>query len=256
MNIVRALSIWLMLSFCVCMHAQPEKPATVTPKPAKTAYYVDSAVLDVGLLLPEPPEVGSAANHAELTELHRIEQARTPEQVTKAKADDAEEDMFVFKTVFGPGFTAEALPMTAALGAHVQNEQSVVGNQLKHSYQRPRPYQTDTTLHPVCGLKTEHDSYPSGHGLTGYLEAFTLANIVPERRAEILARADDYAHNRLVCGVHYPSDIEASRRVAFAVFGYMLATPRFQRDLAAAREEMRAKLSLAGKIEPKDLRAE
>jgi acid phosphatase (class A) len=95
----------------------------------------------------------------------------------------------------------------------VKNEQSVVGNQLKRYYQRPRPYQTDTTLHPVCGLKTEHDSYPSGHGMTGYLEAFTLAEIVPEKRTEILTRADDYARSRLVCGVHYPSDTEASRRI-------------------------------------------
>jgi len=247
MTIIRNLSIWLMLSFSLGMQAQSEKPLTVTPKPAKAAYYVDSAVLDVGVFLPEPPAADSAANHEELTKLHRIEQARTPEQVTKAKEDDEEEDMFVFKTVFGTGFTPEALPVTAALGAHVKNEQSVLGNQLKRYYQRPRPYQIDTTLHPVCALKTEHDSYPSGHSLTGYLEAFTLASIVPERRTEILARADDYAHNRLVCGVHYPSDIEASRRVAYAVFGYMLATPRFQRDLAAAREEMRAKLGLAVK---------
>jgi acid phosphatase (class A) len=91
------------------------------------------------------------------------------------------------------------------------------------------------------------EGYPSGHGLTGYLEAFTLAEIVPEKRVEILARADAYVHNRLVCGVHYPSDIEASRRVSYAVFGYMLATPRFQRDLAAAREEMRTKMGLAAR---------
>lgn len=246
MNIIRILSIWFVLSSCVVVRAQLEKPAAATPKPVKTAYYVDSALLDVGMFLPEPPALDSADAKSELAELHRIELARTPEQVTKAQADEGEEDMFVFKTVFGPGFTADALPVTAALGMHVKNEQSVVGNQLKRYYQRPRPYQTDTTLHPVCGLKTEHDSYPSGHGMTGYLEAFTLAEIVPEKRTEILARADDYARNRLVCGVHYPSDTEASRRVAYVVFGYMLATPRFQRDLAMAREEMRAKLGLIG----------
>src|ERR1700733_9166475 len=110
MNISRSFSIWLMLSFSVGTQAQPEKPAPTTPKPAKMAYYVDSAVLDVGVFLPEPPAADSVANSAELAKLHRIEQARTPEQVTKAKEDDVEEDMFVFKTVFGPGFTAEALP--------------------------------------------------------------------------------------------------------------------------------------------------
>jgi hypothetical protein len=35
--------------------------------------------------------------------------------------------------------------------------------------------------------------------------------------------------------------------VAYAVFGYMMATPRFQRDLAAAKAEARAKLGLAAK---------
>ncbi len=66
--------------------------------------------------------------------------------------------------------------------------------------------------------------------------------MVPAKRLEILARAYDYAHNRLVRGVHHPSDIEASRRLAYAVFGYMMATPRFERDLEAARDELHAKL--------------
>jgi acid phosphatase (class A) len=109
------------------------------------------------------------------------------------------------------------------------------------------PYQADSTLHPVCALTEAPNSYPSGHALTGYLEGFTLAELVPAKRTEILARADDYAHKRLVCGVHYPSDIEASRRVGYVVFGYMMATPQFQRDLAAARAEMQAKLGLAAK---------
>jgi acid phosphatase (class A) len=38
--------------------------------------------------------------------------------------------------------------------------------------------------------------------------------------------------------------VEASRKVAYVVFGYMLATPKFQHDLAAAKAETRAKLGL------------
>jgi acid phosphatase (class A) len=226
--------------------AQTMKPAKAPATP-KTPYYIDPTLMDLSALLPDPPAVGSPVQKAELVELHRIEAARTPEQAAAAKADEAEEDMFAFKNVFGPGFTPEALPVTAELGDHVKNEQSVAGSALKLVFKRPRPYQTDPTLHPVCALTDVPNSYPSGHGLTGYLEALTLAEIVPEKRVEILARADDYAHNRLVCGVHYPSDEEASRKVAYVVFGYMLATPRFQKDLAAARTEMRAKLGFAVK---------
>jgi acid phosphatase (class A) len=222
--------------------AQTMKPPKAAGMPPKTAYYIDPTVLDLAVIVPEPPAVGSPMQKAELAELHRIEATRTPEQVAAAKADENEEDMFAFRSVVGPGFTPDALPVTAELGAHVKNEQSVAGAALKLVFARPRPYQTDPTLHPVCALTAAPNSYPSGHALTGYLEAFTLAEILPQKRAEILARADDFAHNRLICGVHYPSDIEESRRVAYAVFGYMMATPRFQRDLAAAKTETRAKL--------------
>jgi acid phosphatase (class A) len=232
------LLVLIGATFSSAQQPEPPKPASAVPRAPRVAYYIDSMVLDTSTLLPPPPEPGSGINAADLAEVHRVEDARSPQQVAAAQADDAEEDMFVFKTVLGPGFTAEALPITAALGAHVKNEQSVVGNQLKRAFQRPRPYQADTTLHPVCSTKSQNDSYPSGHGMTGYLEAFTLAEMIPEKRTEILARADEYAHNRVVCGVHYPGDVEASRRASYIVFGYMLATPRFQRDLAAAREEL------------------
>jgi len=63
-----------------------------------------------------------------------------------------------------------------------------------------------------------------------------MAQIVPEKKQEILERADDYAHDRVVCGVHYPTDTEASRRMAYAIFGDMMASSRFQGELAAVRE--------------------
>jgi len=215
--------------------------------PAKAPYYIDPTVMDLPALIPDPPPAGSAANNAELAELHTIESKRTPAQAAAAKKDEGEENLFLYETVLGPRFNAESLPITAALGSHVKNEQSVAGAALKAIFHRVRPYNTDKTLRPVCELTDQPNSYPSGHALTGYLEGLTLAEIVPEKREAILARADEYAHSRLVCGVHYPSDVEASRKVAYVVFGYMLATPRFQRDLAAARAETRAALDLASK---------
>lgn len=246
----RCFAVWVfacaLFAAPVGVQAQTMKPAKPAAAP-KVAYYFDPMVLDLPDLIANPPAVDSPANNAELAVLHQIEATRTPGQIAAAKADEDEEDMFAYKTVLGAVFNPDALPITAELGVHVKNEQSVAGGALKAVFARPRPYQTDKTLHPVCALTEAPNSYPSGHALTGYLEGLTLAEIVPEKRVEILARADDYAHNRLVCGVHYPSDVEASRRVAYAVFGYMMATPRFQRDLSAAKSETRAKLGLATK---------
>lgn len=222
----------------VAAEASSETPATHTP------YYIDPLSLHLSLILPPPPDRNSAITTAELSELHRIEGARTPTQITQAEADDTEEDIFIFKNVLGPGFTAKALPITAALSAHVRKDESTASGPLKNIYHRPRPYQVDKTLHPVCPLNPEPTSYPSGHSLSGYLLAFTLVQLVPEKRQEIFDRADEYVHNRLVCGVHYASDTEASRRVAYAIFGSLAASPRFQQDLVAAREETRVKLGL------------
>ena len=83
----------------------------------------------------------------------------------------------------GDGFAAESLPVTAAFSAHVHNEESVVGGPLKKKFRRPRPYQFDSSLplHPVCALNAEATSYPSGHALSGYLLAFSLVEMVPEK---------------------------------------------------------------------------
>jgi acid phosphatase (class A) len=66
----------------------------------------------------------------------------------------------------------------------------VLSDPLKDIYKRPRPYNYDSSLHPVC--KTDKEpSYPSGHSMSGYLLAFTMTQIVPEMRQEILMRADE-----------------------------------------------------------------
>jgi acid phosphatase (class A) len=221
--------------------------ATETPSKlpsSRATFYIDPLPLHLDLILSPPPARESATVAAELMELHHIETVRTPAQIAQAQADDHEEDIFLFKTVLGPGFTAADLPITASLSDHVRKDESAASSPLKKIYHRPRPYQVDSTLHPVCPLNPEPTSYPSGHSLSGYLLAFTLVQLVPEKRQQIFERADEYVHNRLVCGVHYASDTEASRRVAYAIFGSLAASPNFQRDLAAAREETRHKLVL------------
>jgi acid phosphatase (class A) len=87
-------------------------------------------------------------------------------------------------------------------------------------------------------------SYPSGHSTTGYLEALVLTMIVPEKRDAILARADDYAYSRVVCGVHYRTDVEASKSVAYAMIGVMMNNPQFKEELQAARSETRLALGI------------
>lgn len=208
--------------------------ATPAPPPFVTPDQISGAAI-----LPAPPANDSWQTLAELAELHRLEATRTPEQIAHAQTDDKEESMFAFANVMGPNFTRALLPKTALLSDHVKRNEGVIVNPAKKFFQRPRPYHLDATLHSVCKT-TENRAdfgYPSGHGTTGYLEALTLAQIVPEKRDAILARAADYAHSREVCGAHYASDEEASKTLAYAMFGLMLNNPQFRSELEAARAE-------------------
>ncbi len=189
-------------------------------------------------VLHAPPAPDSAQTAAELSELHRIEAARTPAELARAKADAADESVFLFQDVFGAGFTAAGLPRTAAFFARLQAEEEAQTDVAKRFWHRPRPGLADATLHPC---KVSHSaSYPSGHATDAYLIGVVLASVVPEKRDAILDRAAGFARNRMVCGMHYASDIEAGRLAGTALAAVILAQPRLRADLQPVRRELKA----------------
>lgn len=211
-------------------------PLAAQEKAAKTPNYFQPSQLHVELILARPPAPGSERDREEMNELLQIQAKRTDEQIKAAQQDDLEEDIFIFRNVVGPDFTAEKLPAMALLSKRLKNDSEMVDPPLKHLYLRPRPYVASAKLHSVCKPSSE-PSYPSGHAMLGYLFAYALAQIIPAKHEAILQRADEYAHNRLVCGVHYRSDTEASRFASAVLFGVMLDNSQFLHDLDAARSE-------------------
>ncbi len=199
--------------------------------------------INFAALAPAPPAPGSTRDKQDMEDVLRAQRTRTAAQVHQAQADDKEEDIFIFASILGPKFNAIDLPLTAALSQHLRDASAVVNPPLKVCFARPRPFVASTAVHPVCE-KTASNSFPSGHSMVGTLEGLALTQIVPEHSAEILARLDGYAQNRVVCGVHYPSDVAASRVISTSLFGLIAASPAFQKELAAARVEVRNQLSL------------
>ena len=130
--------------------------------------------------LPPPPADGSDIQKAELARLHEIEKTRSEAEVAQAVLDADNENIFVFKNVFGDKFNEQNLPLTAALGKKVANDESVNGAAAKAFFHRIHPYTIDTTLHPVCKSKGKDDAYPSGHTLLGYMLGLTLVEMGPK----------------------------------------------------------------------------
>ena len=210
---------------------------------AKDPSFVSAEETRAFQILLAPPMAQSDKTKAELAELHRLEATRSDLQKAAAMADDKEESIFIFKQQLGEWFNAQALPQTAAFGARVKNDVGINTAPAKTGFARVRPYNLDTTLKPICVTKIKDDAYPSGHATTGYLMALTLIDMLPEKRDAILTRADDYANNRLICGVHYRSDIEASKLLAYTIHAVMANKPQYQQELAVARAELQRTLA-------------
>ncbi len=81
-------------------------------------------------------------------------------------------------------------------------------------------------------------SYPSGHAAFGEMAALVLADAAPARAAPLAAWGQALGNHRVACRVHWPSDIDAGRRLAIAVHARLAALPAYRADIAAARLEL------------------
>ena len=81
-------------------------------------------------------------------------------------------------------------------------------------------------------------SFPSGHASLGWVWALLLAELVPDRTDAILARGYAFGQSRVICGVHWQSDVDAGRIMGAAVAARLHANPEFQSQLQAAAKEV------------------
>ena len=132
-------------------------------------------------------------------------------------------------------------PATLALMTRVRSDAAIGSSRAKGVYRRQRPFIGNAQ--PICVPRDDDlaasPSYPSGHATLGWTLGLVLAELVPDRAAQIMSRARAYGESRVVCGVHFASDIEAGRETGATVFAASQASPEFQADLAKAREEMK-----------------
>ncbi|MFV4725613.1 phosphatase PAP2 family protein, partial [Mycobacterium tuberculosis] len=137
--------------------------------------------------------------------------------------DGAHEDPSAFSEAAGRDLTR--LPATMELLTTIQDEVERVVTAAKIHFARPRPNQVDPTLPSCAKPKAELRGYPSGHAGFGWAAAWTLARLMPDRAIALLARAQDYALSRELCGTHFSFDVEASHPLGVLAAELMLADP-------------------------------
>lgn len=224
-----------------------EQPPALPDKFQVPPGYLEPATMpDSVVLVPAPPAKGSPA-------LARDKDASKRGLALRGTArwDVATSDA----NVFVPGDTDA---MSCAAGVAVGPDTTPATNRLlrrtmidfgmstggaKKKYQRARPFMENGK--PTCSPSHEvylrkDGSYPSGHSAIGFGWGLVLAELMPDRATQVIARGIAFGDSRRVCNVHWQSDIEQGRVTASAAFARLQSSPAFQEDLKAARAEIAA----------------
>ncbi|HEX8911947.1 MAG TPA: phosphatase PAP2 family protein, partial [Humisphaera sp.] len=196
-------------------------PSAVPPK------YVLPSAFDFPALLGPPPADDSDAHRAEIDKVLSLQADRTPAQEARCRAEEVV-TVFAFADVLGPGFDAKELPVTAALMQQVYVDGRATSDAAKLVWARKRPPVALPEKVKPCVRLEPSNSYPSGHATRGVMWALLLAEAFPAKRDALMARGKEIGTNRVLAGMHWPTDVEAGQKLGAAVAERLLASPAFR----------------------------
>ncbi len=209
-------------------------------------YLPKEAVPDSSALLPSPPALGSAAEALD----HEIARDNLAFRGTpRWKLASMDADLLFpwaaghFSCALGAEVTLQNTPRLYEMLRRTMVDAGAATGAAKIRYLHARPFMLDSQ--PTCTPDQEHTlrtsgSYPSGHSAVGWAWALVLSEASPDQSEAILARGRAFGESRLVCNVHWESDVIEGRFVGAATVARLHAQPEFLADLAAAKSELAA----------------
>jgi acid phosphatase (class A) len=220
-------------------------PRVAGAQPEEVPGYLKSGELPNSVaLLPPPPALGSAAEALD-QDVARAMLALQGSDRFKLAALDANlrfpAAAETFSCAVGAPITVEATPTLYRMLHRVKSDAGTATRAAKNKYRHARPFMLDGE--PTCQSVEEDElrkngSYPSGHTSIGWAWAEVLAEIAPDRAEAILERGRAFGESRLVCNVHWASDVMEGRIIGAATVVSLHANPEFLADLQAAKKEL------------------
>jgi acid phosphatase (class A) len=196
-------------------------------------------------LLPPPPQPGSAAleNDREVSVKYlysgdslRWKQAKIDANLNFPSSIDA------FTGILHQNISVKTAPYLYLLLQRVLADASTSTSSAKVYYKRQRPFLLNNLS--TCDPQEEpylrtSGSYPSGHTAIGWSWALIMTELFPDKTNIILQRGLEFGESRLVCNVHWYSDVVEGRIIGAATVAALHGNIEFQHDLKKAKKEIR-----------------
>lgn len=159
------------------------------------------------------PAPGSVEEAYDFQVLLEYQKTRTEAECEEAAAEKTP----TLKSMFGSLLTKKEM---RRVWPHFIEAYATVGLNSaisKKLFDRPRPFNANPDIVPCIPLATSK-AYPSGHTMIARVFARMLSDFYPDRENEFMHRADEVALNRIIGGVHHPSDIVAGKKLGDAIY--------------------------------------
>lgn len=218
-------------------------PSMAQPVATRLKPYLATGALDPMAIIGPPPAPGSAQGLADrsLFETTRA-MAGTPRWTQAQRDNDLWNGAALkrYSCAIGHDIGERTTPLTQRLLRRVELDVPAVSKPAKDFYDRKRPVVGNTL--PICVPREAwldtNASYPSGHAMTGWAWGLILAELLPAKATAALDAGREVGQSRIICGVHFASDVEAGRVLGAAMVARLHAEPAFRADLQAARREL------------------
>lgn len=257
---VRLTALLTLLLAACPLQAQPN----VSPELAKSApapeklgtaalkgYLSEEATPNLVAILPPPPAGQSATEAADKAVFNATRTYEGSSRWALAMNDVAEGSAALledYACVLGRHIDQTRVPDLMRLFDRTRVDIARATRLAKRRYRRLRPFVSNEA--PICVVrKTEladSFSYPSRTASQGWAYGLIMANLMPEKATQILVRSRLYGESRVVCGVHWLSDVVAARTGASALMAVLLADAGFRADLERARADLKRALGGEG----------
>jgi acid phosphatase (class A) len=219
-----AVFLILALSFLSRVSLYAEEGWPMPP----TSYFIER--------IPPPPSEGDAVDLSDLDYVLAIQSCATQEEIEHVKLTAALNPFAIFGEVLGADFVVANYPLTDELLTKISATAEHVKDELKAHYARKRPIDA----HEKDGVvsydgRDSKFSYPSGHSLRGWLWALVLSELDPKKKNQLIHCGARVGSDRVVAGVHYQSDIMASRALGRLIFNKLKSDPSFVEELAVVK---------------------
>ncbi len=215
----------------------------VSAVPAAAGYLSSETTPDAYRILPPPPDTSSGQYKDEIRIFNKTRKLKGGPRWSMAVKDNqatGQDALDDFACALGVKLTPDKVPALMKVLFNMNSDMRAVIDPPKDRIGRVRPYigRRGEICVPHSELLDQSKSYPSGHATAAWTWALIMAELAPDRATEIMIRGRAYGESRVVCGVHYPSDIEAGRTNASTLVAALHGSAEFRADMDKARAEM------------------